>query len=41
MTTNEDPRGGLAIGYAVEDFPANSLDVPRKPIQDTVVFLDH
>ena len=31
---------GLAIGYAVEDFPANNLDVPRKSIDDTVVFLD-
>lgn len=32
---------GLAIGYAVEDFPANNLDVPRKSINDTTVFLDH
>ncbi|KLO33173.1 nitroreductase family protein [Mycobacterium haemophilum] len=31
---------GLAIGYPVEDFPANNLDVPRKPIEHTVVFLD-
>lgn len=31
---------GLAIGYPVEDFPANNLDVPRKSIDDTVVFLD-
>lgn len=31
---------GLAIGYAVEDFPANNLDIPRKSIDDTVVFLD-
>ena len=31
---------GLAIGHAVEDFPANNLDVPRKPIDDTAVFLD-
>ncbi|TGD84755.1 nitroreductase [Mycolicibacterium sp. CH28] len=31
---------GLAIGYAVEDFPANNLDVPRKSIDDTAVFLD-
>lgn len=23
---------GLAIGYAVEDFPANNLDVPRSPV---------
>lgn len=32
---------GLAIGYPVEDFPANNLDVPRKPIEHTAVFLDH
>ena len=32
---------GLAIGYPVEDFPANNLDIPRKPIEDTAVFLDH
>lgn len=31
---------GLAIGYAVEDFPANNLDVPRKSIDATAVFLD-
>ena len=31
---------GLAIGYAVEDFPANSLDIPRKPVDETVVFLE-
>lgn len=31
---------GLAIGYAVEDFPANNLNVPRKPMDDTAVFLD-
>lgn len=31
---------GLAIGYAVEDFPANNLDVPRKAISDTTRFLD-
>lgn len=31
---------GLAIGYAVEDFPANNLDVPRKPIEDPVGFYD-
>lgn len=32
---------GLAIGYPVDGFPANHLDVPRKPIEDGVVFLDH
>ena len=32
---------GLAIGYPVEDFPLNNLTVARKPIDDTVVFLDH
>jgi nitroreductase len=31
---------GLAIGYAVEDFPANNLDIPRRPVDETVVFLD-
>lgn len=31
---------GLAIGYPVEDFPANNLTIARKPIDDTVVFLD-
>lgn len=31
---------GLAIGYAVQDFPANNLDVPRKSIDETTVFLD-
>ena len=31
---------GLANGYPVEDFPANHLDVARKPIEDTVAFLD-
>jgi nitroreductase len=32
---------GLAIGYAVTDFPANNLHIPRKSIDDTAVFLDH
>ena len=31
---------GLAVGYPVEDFPANNLDVPRKPVDDCVVFVD-
>lgn len=31
---------GLAIGYAVEGFPANNLNVPRKPIEDTGVFVE-
>lgn len=31
---------GLAIGYAVEDFPANNFEVPRKSVDDTAVFLD-
>lgn len=32
---------GLAIGYPVEDLPANNLSVPRKPIDECAVFLDH
>ena len=31
---------GLAIGYPVENFPANNLDVARKPVEESVVFLD-
>jgi nitroreductase len=31
---------GLAIGYPVEDFPANNLDIARKPIEESVVFVD-
>lgn len=31
---------GLAIGYPVEDLPANNLDVPRKSIDESVVFID-
>jgi nitroreductase len=31
---------GLAIGYPVEDFPVNNFDVARKPIEDSVLFLD-
>lgn len=31
---------GLAIGYPVEDFPSNTLHVPRKAIDESVVFLD-
>ncbi|MEZ0356209.1 nitroreductase [Mycobacterium sp. SA01] len=32
---------GLAIGYPVEEFPSNNLDVPRKPLDECVVFIDH
>ncbi|MET4427576.1 MULTISPECIES: nitroreductase [unclassified Mycolicibacterium] len=32
---------GLAIGYPVEDLPANNLSVPRKPIDECAVFRDH
>jgi nitroreductase len=31
---------GLAIGYPVEQFAANNLDVPRKPLEDCVVFVN-
>lgn len=31
---------GLAIGYPVADFPANNLDIARKPIDESVVFVD-
>ncbi|MGB3481767.1 MAG: nitroreductase [Mycobacterium sp.] len=31
---------GLAIGYPVEGFPANHLDVARKPLDESVVFVD-
>lgn len=31
---------GLAIGYPVEEFPANNLDVRRKSIAETVVFVE-
>lgn len=31
---------GLAIGYPVEDFSANNLDVARKSMDETVVFVD-
>lgn len=31
---------GLAIGYPVEDFPANNLEVTRKPVDECVVFVD-
>ena len=32
---------GLAIGYPVENLPANNLVIPRKPIEESTVFLDH
>jgi nitroreductase len=31
---------GLAIGYPIEDFPANNLDIRRKPVEDFAVFVD-
>lgn len=31
---------GLAIGYPVEGFAANNLNVARKPMDQTVVFVD-
>ena len=31
---------GLAIGYPVQDFAANNLDVARKSMDETVVFVD-
>jgi nitroreductase len=31
---------GLAIGYPVEEFPANNLEVARKPVAECVVFVD-
>lgn len=31
---------GLAIGYPVDDFAANNLDVARKSMDETVVFID-
>lgn len=31
---------GVAIGYAVEDFPANNLDVARKPADECAIFVD-
>lgn len=32
---------GLAIGYPVEGFAANNLDVARKSMDETVVFVEH
>ncbi|OBK74440.1 nitroreductase [Mycobacterium sp. 1274761.0] len=32
---------GLAIGYPDPTFAANSLRVPRNPVENNVVFLDH
>ncbi|MBJ7339353.1 nitroreductase [Mycolicibacterium sp.] len=31
---------GMSIGYPDPDFPANSLDVPRSPLDANVTFLD-
>ncbi|WP_234817843.1 nitroreductase [Mycolicibacterium sphagni] len=31
---------GLAIGHPVEDFPSNNLAIPRKPVDECVVFHD-
>jgi nitroreductase len=31
---------GVAIGYPVTDFPANNLNIARKPVEHSVVFLD-
>jgi nitroreductase len=31
---------GLAIGYPDPAFPANSLAIPRNPVESNVVFLD-
>jgi len=31
---------GLAVGYPDPDFPANSLRVPRNPLEDNVVFVE-
>lgn len=32
---------GMSIGYADPQFAANNLDIPRNPVADHVVFLDH
>jgi nitroreductase len=31
---------GVAIGYPVEGFPCNTLSIPRKPIEESVLFVD-
>jgi nitroreductase len=31
---------GVAIGYPVEGFPCNTLSIPRKPLEESVVFVD-
>lgn len=31
---------GVAVGYPDPDFPANSLRIPRNPIESNVVFLE-
>lgn len=32
---------GLAIGYPDPTFPGNNLHVPRNPVEENVVFVDH
>jgi nitroreductase len=32
---------GVSIGYADPDFPANSLDVPRSPLEENITFLEN
>jgi hypothetical protein len=31
---------GVSIGYADPDFPANSLDTPRSPLEENITFLE-
>lgn len=42
LATGEDLRilCGLAIGYPDPDFPANTLRVPRNPLEENVRFVD-
>jgi nitroreductase len=32
---------GVAIGYPVAEFPANNLNIARKPLEQNVMFVDH
>lgn len=32
---------GVSIGYSDPDFPANSLDVPRSPLEENITFLEN
>ncbi|MDT5338219.1 MAG: hypothetical protein QOD90_3724 [Mycobacterium sp.] len=32
---------GVSIGYADPDFPANTLDVPRSPLEENITFLEN